>query len=91
MQIKTTFKMTEAEIVERNRANDTWSIYNISEIDLFDMVVDTRSAGVKLPDTLIEMINWACYHDMHFGGQFLMLTASEEFLDCLAWHGSLDD
>jgi maleate cis-trans isomerase len=91
MEMRTTFKLSEAQIVERNRANDTFSIYNISEIDLFDMVIDTRIAGVKLPDSLIEMINWACYHDMHFGGQFEMLTASEEFLDGLAWHGSLDD
>ncbi len=91
MKMRTTFKLTGEQIAEEDTRTNRFSIRNISEIDLFDMVVDTRGAGIKLPDSLTTMINWACYHDMHFDGPFFMLSADEEFLDCLAWHGSLDD
>jgi maleate cis-trans isomerase len=91
MEIRTTFKLTGEQIAEEDTRTNRFSIRNISEIDLFDMLIDTRIAGIKLPNSLLEMINWACYHDMHFDGPFFMLTADEEFLDALAWHGSLDD
>jgi maleate cis-trans isomerase len=91
MEIRTTFKLTGEEIAEEDTRINRFSIRNISEIDLFDMVIDTRIAGIKLPNSLLDMINWACYHDMHFDGPFFWLTADEEFLDALAWHESLDD
>jgi maleate cis-trans isomerase len=91
MNTTVTFKLTGEQIAEEDTRTNRFSIRNISEIDLFDMVTDTRCAGVKLPISLLDMINWACYHDMHFDGPFFMLTANEEFLDALAWHNSLDD
>ena len=91
LKVKTTFKLTGEEIAQEDTRTNRFSIRNISETDLFDMVIDTRIAGIKLPDSLTDMINWACYHDMHFDGPFFMLSANEEFLDALAWHATLDD
>jgi hypothetical protein len=92
MTVTFTIPSIEKHDCNKSIRNDSeFSIYNIAEADLLDLVIDARSAGLKLTPALVEMINRACYHDMHCGGQFLMLTADEEFLDALAWHDTLDD
>ena len=93
IKIKTTFTLHDQAIIERDKQTEQFSIYNISEIDMFDLVTDAQSAGLKLPTSLTSMINWALYRDMHLddGGPFYMLTANDEFLDALAWHDTLDD
>ena len=93
MNIKTTPTLHDQAIIEYGKQTEQFSIYNISEIDLLDLVIDARGAGLKLPTSLTSMINWALYRDMHLddGGPFYMLSADDEFLDCLAWHDTLDD
>jgi len=69
---------------------DTFSIRNISEIDWFDLVIDTKIKGLRLPAPLVDMINWAMYEDRR-GGQYADLIGNDEFMEALAWHETLDN
>jgi hypothetical protein len=69
---------------------DTFSIRNISEIDLIDLVLDTKINGIKLPYNLVDMVHWAMYEDRR-GGQYADLIGNDEFMNALFWHHETDD
>ena len=67
-----------------------FSIRNISEIDLIDLVLETKMNGIKLPASLVDMVNWAMYEDRR-GGQYADLIGDDEFMEALAWHDPFDN
>ena len=73
-----------------NMPEDTFSIRNISEIDVIDLVIDTKINGLKLPAPLVDMLNWAIYEDRR-GGQYVALIGNDEFMEALAWHETIDE